>query len=46
MGILEKFKYLFISKEEVMRRDAQMAAELEKSYRSWRSLTSLIGIRS
>ena len=31
MGILEKFKYLFISKEEVMRRDAQMAAELEKS---------------
>ena len=31
MGILEKFKHLFISKEEIMVRDAKLAAELEQA---------------
>jgi len=31
MSILEKFKHLFISKEEIMIRDAKLAAELEQA---------------
>lgn len=31
MSIFEKFKHLFISKEEIMERDAKLAAELEQA---------------
>lgn len=31
MSILEKFKHLFISKQEIMERDAKLAAELEQA---------------
>lgn len=31
MSIFEKFKHLFISKEEIMERDAKLAAELDQA---------------
>ncbi len=31
MSFLEKFKHLFISKQEIMQRDAKLAAELEQA---------------
>ena len=31
MSILEKFKHLFISKQEIMERDGKLAAELEQA---------------